>query len=747
MASAHYGDAEKMQVKPRFQSLRSKLLLSVLTMVIGSGLLISYLVMDRYSENLFDAMIAQGEYLSHSLALEATDKILTNDVVALQKLLASQVEDNPNIVYLFVVQDGRILAHTFSDGFPHEMLGAGKHQSRPKEPYRRIASTSGDYFLDFVQLIFSGKAGILHLGLSEKPFRTQILKLWQEMAIITVVILILALAVSFWLIKHFTGPLIRLSEAAEKIDAGNLDIKVESSGRDEVGRLTSSFNRMIERIRNHTSKLEQKALELDRAHSQTRSSFDIIQKIGAQVTLSDVCSYLTTKFREMVPCSRFAFLIFSSSGETLFVFSDGRFNPLAREAFESELLTFSALKTKQFLPADSFDKINLPPSFDTAARLAVFPFQHETRTLGMLLIACPANCRCDRPELEVIDLILNQTAGAILRAANHEEEFHNFQKRNDSASEFSGLVGRDPKMQMIYKLIEDIGPTDAIVLIQGESGTGKELVAQAIHTNSLRKDKPFVVINCSAYPANLLESELFGHEKGAFTGAIRRKIGRFEQAHGGTVFMDEIGEISPTAQIKLLRVLQTHKFERLGGEQTLSVDIRIISATNKNLLQEVKAGRFREDLYYRLNVIPINLPPLRGRINDIPLQARHFLRRFAAEQGKVVRDFSSEAMRQLLEFPWPGNVRELENSIEHAVVLAKGRRIEITDLPAAIRQTKSGARKRGSRKFTDNEVELLREVLEECSWNKKEAARRLGISRSTLYNKIRKYRLSPPTIH
>ena len=514
-----------------------------------------------------------------------------------------------------------------------------------------------------------------------------------------------------------------------------------------MGILTSSFNRMLDRIRNHTSKLEQNALELDRAHSQMRSSFDIIQKLGAQVNLRDVCSYLTTKFREMVPCSRFAFLIFNNGRQTIFVISDGQLNLFAREAFESALPTFSGLKTKQFLPADSFDKMHLPPSFDTAAQLAVFPFQHETRTLGVLLVACPDNCHCDQSEPEVIDLILNQTAGAILRAAKHEEEFRNFQKRNNSASEFNGLVGRDPKMQMIYKLIEDIGPTDAIVLIQGESGTGKELVAQAIHTNSLRKDKPFVVINCSAYPATLLESELFGHEKGAFTGAVRRKTGRFEQAHCGTVFMDEIGEISPTAQIKLLRVLQTHKFERLGGEKTLSVDLRIISATNKHLLKEVKAGRFREDLYYRLNVIPINLPPLRDRLNDIPLQARHFLRRFAAEQGKVVRDFSSEAMRQLLEFPWPGNVRELENSIEHAVVLAKGRRIEIADLPAAIRQTKPGARRPRSRKFTDSEAELLLEVLEECSWNKKESARRLGISRSTLYNKIRKYRLSLPTIH
>ncbi|MBW1970732.1 MAG: HAMP domain-containing protein, partial [Deltaproteobacteria bacterium] len=250
----------------RFQSLRSKLLLAVFTLVLGSGLLISYLVTHRYSANLFDAMVAQGEYLSHSLALEATDKILTNDVVALQKLLTSHMESNLNIAYLFVVIDDRIIAHTFSRGFPTELIDANKQKNKLNASYHRVASTSGDHFLDFAWPIFSGKAGILRLGLSEKPFRAQILKLWQQMAIITIAILILTLAVSFWFIKHFTSPLIRLSEAAEKIDAGSLDIKVAPAGIDEVGRLTSSFNRMVDRIRIYTSKLEQNALELDRAH-------------------------------------------------------------------------------------------------------------------------------------------------------------------------------------------------------------------------------------------------------------------------------------------------------------------------------------------------------------------------------------------------------------------------------------------------------------------------------------------------
>ena len=255
------------------------------------------------------------------------------------------------------------------------------------------------------------------------------------------------------------------------------------------------------------------------------------------------------------------------------------------------------------------------------------------------------------------------------------------------------------------------------------------------------------MINCSAYPATLLESELFGHEKGAFTGAMRQKAGRFEQADGGTVFLDEIGEISSTAQIKLLRTLQSQKFERLGGEQTLSVDVRVLAATNKNLLQEVKAGNFREDLFYRLNVIPINLPPLRNRHNDIPLLARYFLRQFAAEQEKHVGRFSSEAMRRLLDHSWPGNVRELENSIEHAAVLAKGADVEVSDLPAVLQQAQPNSESGSQGTIAENERRILMQTLEECDWNKKKAALQLGISRSSLYEKIKKYQIAKPTLH
>jgi transcriptional regulator with PAS, ATPase and Fis domain len=294
-------------------------------------------------------------------------------------------------------------------------------------------------------------------------------------------------------------------------------------------------------------------------------------------------------------------------------------------------------------------------------------------------------------------------------------------------------------MQEIFELISDIANTDSTVLIQGESGTGKELIARAIHFNSHRKNKPFIVANCSAYSPNLLESELFGHEKGSFTGAIRRKIGRFEMASGGTIFLDEIGEVSPPSQILLLRILQDHRFERVGGEETLKVDVRVIAATNKNLTEEMKKGTFREDLYYRLNVIPIFVPPLRERKDDIPLLASHFLQKFSHERGKEVTNFSPEVMEMLLAHSWPGNVRELENVIDHAIIIAKQDKILTKDLPQYFLQ-----RPLPTQEFTtlqDYEKNLILKTLQETNWNKHKAAKRLNINRSTLYGKMKRYGL------
>jgi DNA-binding NtrC family response regulator len=305
---------------------------------------------------------------------------------------------------------------------------------------------------------------------------------------------------------------------------------------------------------------------------------------------------------------------------------------------------------------------------------------------------------------------------------------------------FGNILGKNSRMQEIYELVSEISRTDSTVLIQGESGTGKELIARAIHFNSHRKAKPFVVANCSAYSQNLLESELFGHEKGAFTGAIRRKIGRFELAHGGTIFLDEIGEVSPPTQILLLRVLQDRRFERVGGEETLEVDVRVIAATNKNLMEEMRKGTFREDLYYRLNVIPIFVPPLRERKDDIPLLASYFLQKFGPEKGKDVTSIGSEVMELFLAHSWPGNVRELENVIEHASIIAKKDKILPKDLPQYLLEKPLPSQQLFSLK--DHERDLILKALEETKWNKHQAAKKLEITRSTLYGKMKRYGLT-----
>ncbi|OGW28853.1 MAG: hypothetical protein A2X56_01105, partial [Nitrospirae bacterium GWC2_57_13] len=248
--------------------------------------------------------------------------------------------------------------------------------------------------------------------------------------------------------------------------------------------------------------------------------------------------------------------------------------------------------------------------------------------------------------------------------------------------QFGNILGKNPRMQEIFRVITTVAETDATVLVQGESGTGKELIARAIHYNSNRKDHPFVVVSCSALPETLLESELFGHEKGSFTGAIRQRIGRFESAQGGTVFLDEIGEMPTAVQMKLLRVLQEREIERVGGNETLKVDVRIIAATNRDLQKAMADRIFREDLFYRLNVVPIKLPPLRERLDDVPLLAAHFLEKYGVKNNKAVQGLSAEALGSLGRYSFPGNVRELENIIERAVIMEKGKTIRKIDLAA-----------------------------------------------------------------
>jgi PAS domain S-box-containing protein len=310
------------------------------------------------------------------------------------------------------------------------------------------------------------------------------------------------------------------------------------------------------------------------------------------------------------------------------------------------------------------------------------------------------------------------------------------ERRLGETQQFAGIIGRDSRMLEVFDLIRDVADSSASVLIEGESGTGKELVAAAIHGESPRANKPFIAVNCGALPETLLESELFGHTRGAFTNAIRDKKGRFELADGGSIFLDEIGDISPAMQIKLLRVLQEGSFERVGGETTIKVSVRVISATNKNLRREIQEGRFREDLYYRLAVVPVRLPPLRERKTDIPLLAAHILRRAARENQREEPRLSAETIDIMMSHDWPGNVRELQNWIQFALVKCKGRVIEPAHLPAAAQAIPRaglptdlegpGRRRRLS-------PASVREALVQAGGNKVRAAKILGVGRATLY--------------
>jgi len=317
---------------------------------------------------------------------------------------------------------------------------------------------------------------------------------------------------------------------------------------------------------------------------------------------------------------------------------------------------------------------------------------------------------------------------------------------------FPDLIGRSPAMLHVLDLIGMIAATHSVVLIRGESGTGKELVANAIHRHSQRASGPFVKVNCAALTESLLESELFGHEEGAFTGAVRQKLGRFEIADGGSIFLDEVSELAPTTQAKLLRVLQNYEFERLGGNETIGVDVRVIAATNADLEERVRQGRFRQDLYFRLNVVPLALPPLRDRREDIPVLVHTFLRQFAERNSKDVDDISPEALQHLVRHAWPGNVRELENCIERMVVTAGKRRLDVDDLPPEILPAPHEAPLPFPTGITLRELEerAIRATLRTTHGNRKEAAKLLGIGLRTLHRKIDDYgiaRLRPRRKH
>jgi two-component system nitrogen regulation response regulator NtrX len=347
-------------------------------------------------------------------------------------------------------------------------------------------------------------------------------------------------------------------------------------------------------------------------------------------------------------------------------------------------------------------------------------------------------------------LSLDKTLVTVTRALEHIRLESENQSLREKLDERSQLIGETGVMRALRDQIAMAAPTNGRVLIHGENGSGKELVARAVHAHSARRERAFIEVNCAAIPEELIESELFGHERGAFTGAHARRRGRFELADGGTIFLDEIGDMSFKTQAKVLRALEEQSFERIGGKDTVKVDVRVIAASNRNLEALIRDGRFREDLFYRLNVIPIEVPPLRARAEDIPLLVDHFIRTFSSENGKRVKTLSGEALAYFLAYDWPGNVRELRNMVERLVIMAPRTVIEAEDLPVPLRPKEGWgeggeARERTLREARDGfERAYILAELRANDWNVTRASERLGIERSHLYRKIKAYGIAPP---
>jgi formate hydrogenlyase transcriptional activator len=389
--------------------------------------------------------------------------------------------------------------------------------------------------------------------------------------------------------------------------------------------------------------------------------------------------------------------------------------------------------------------------------ICYLPLTTARRRLGVLVFACMQAGAYDTADVDFLTQVANQVAVAVENALAFDEiealkdqlqkEKVYLEEEIRTEHSFHETVGESAILRRVLREVETVAPTDTTVLIRGETGTGKELIARAVHQLSPRKKRTFVKINCASIPSGLLESEMFGHEKGAFTGAITQKIGRFELAHEGTLFLDEVGDIPPELQPKLLRVLQEHEFERLGSTRTIQVNVRLVAATNRDLSRMVADGKFRDDLYYRLNVFPVNLPPLRERRDDIPHLVRHFVQRFARRMHKLIEAIPTETMAALVRYSWPGNIRELENLIERAVILSPGStlRISHTDLePAAsLIESPSG----DAATLADAERKHILSALSETNWvvaGPGGAATRLGLKRSNLQWKMKKLGIFRP---
>ena len=495
--------------------------------------------------------------------------------------------------------------------------------------------------------------------------------------------------------------------------------------------------------------------ELQKTQHQLETLFDISRQVSAMDSLSEIVHFVQQIGQEIFQESEMLFFLSDGEKQRFLELEECNFSvvePLGRGMQELEQSGLISDFVQYVRNVNEPHIVSSEYSNDIPAFLRLIsksypswfslPIATPNQCIGYFLLGSTVSQEYSREDLHFFHNLFNQIAGDIDHLVRHDNEINLLRQEVTERTSHGEIIGKSDEMQKIYELIDLVSGSDATVLIAGENGTGKELVAQAIHRESHRGSGPFIVANCSAYSPALLESELFGHEKGAFTGAIKRKKGRIERAKGGTLFLDEIGDIAPATQVLLLRFLQDHCFERVGGEQTLEADVRVLAASNLDLYKEVEAGRFRDDLYYRLNVITIGMPPLRDRKEDIPMLCKRFLEKYSLKEGKQIQSFSSSAMQALLDHDWPGNVRQLENAISHAVILAQGSVVEGRHLPQFLKQV---TEEPPSTSLAENERRLILAILQECSWNKHEAARQLQISRSTLYSKIRRYNLMKTT--
>ena len=469
------------------KSLRTKLLLTVVAIIIGCGVSLSAITTYWYSRNLYRIARTEAERLAHQLALESTENVLINDIVALQKMIDYNMSLNPSLSYVFILRSGKVQAHSFQDGFPVDLVRVNYSAKGDVGNTIRLKSVQGENYYDIAWPISDVEGGILRLGISEKKYIEQVRQLWGHIAMITLALLIVGFLIANLFIRKITRPLSILAEAAGKIDEGRLNLKVSVQSHDEVERVADAFNAMLTRFKEYTQRLEAKSDEINQAYTQTRKSFEILQQIGAQPTIADVCSYMIHRFKEVVACRKLAMVVFFDSREDLMLVTEHATENLDTASYRHMAALVKGLESVTFIKRDRFDHRLLPADLDAADRLVVVPIHHEEQLISALLIACTSNCTCNKKGLDVIELIFKQAAGGIKRAARQEAELRNLHDQIDRSSHFSGIVGKHVKMKTIFQLIKDTAPTDAAVLIQGESGTGKELVALAVHRHSQRK--------------------------------------------------------------------------------------------------------------------------------------------------------------------------------------------------------------------------------------------------------------------